>query len=188
VGEYENISGPEKTAQVFAMCTAKRVKEEQARRSIPPGASRARRTTCPKGTRVTGGGPVPTFGVRIVSSHPFDGRDRDRVPDDGWAARARNLMSFRGAVFVDANCLATKRGATRLRYRTSTSHSVYCPDDAHLTGGGIKHRASDSSVAWMNTSAPIDGTGDVDDIPDDFWYGRVPDYPRTVYAICLKEK
>jgi hypothetical protein len=191
-GYFMNASGPEKTADVFAMCTAKRVRQERAHTSVPEGQARTRRARCPNGTRVTGGGAngLQPSG-RIVSSHPFDGRDKDRVPDDGWAARAYRFPGGTyGDLYVDAHCLAGKGASKRLGYKTSSGPSVDCPDDAHLTGGGIRHRASDASVAWINTSAPIDTVlgGDTDDIPDDFWYGRLPAYPRTIYAICLKEK
>lgn len=190
-GSFRNISGPNKTATVFAMCTARRVKTRTGGGGVQvnPGKSRVNRARCPKGTHVAGGGASFFFGggsARLVSSHPFDGRDANNTPDDGWAARAYNYSTAPAYLEVVASCLASKR----LRYRTSSGFEANCPDDGHLTGGGVKHRRSEASLAWMNTSAPLDTplAGDTDDIPDDRWYARLPSYPRTVYAICLKEE
>jgi hypothetical protein len=183
-GGFRNVGGQSKTATVFAMCTGRRVKKRYTPPiPVPPQQSRSARVKCPKGTHVTGGGA--NIDIRLVSSHPFDGGDANRAPDDGWAARAYNYTTDPDHIQVLAHCLASKR----LRYRTSSAFEANCPDDGHLTGGGVKHRASEASLAWINTSAPLDTPlgGDTDSIPDDRWYARLPSYPRTVYAICLMD-
>jgi len=183
-GRFRNVSGPAKTATVFAMCTGRRVKARRAG-GVPVAAndSRVRRARCPKDTHVTGGGATFHGVGRLVSSYPFDGPDANRVPDDGWAVRYYNLSTTNPAyLYVDAICLARKR----LRYKKAFgAPSVECPNGGHLTGGGIRHPRGVASSAWMNTSAPIDTTGDIDSIPDDIWYARATVYPRTVYGICL---
>ena len=66
-GRFRNISGSEKTATVFAMCTGRRVKARRAGGvQVSPGDSRVRRTRCPRDMHVTGGGATFTGGGRLV--------------------------------------------------------------------------------------------------------------------------
>jgi hypothetical protein len=58
-------------------------------KATPPGDSQTLvRLTCPRGTRVVGGGGGGFSGTpgeqAINFNSPFDNRDRRRVPDDGW--------------------------------------------------------------------------------------------------------
>jgi hypothetical protein len=60
---------------------------------IKPGSQKSAKIACPDGTSVTGGGAVvfgPAASGWLYASHPFDGSDRRRKPDDGWRVAAYN--------------------------------------------------------------------------------------------------
>lgn len=72
---------------------------------IFPGASTVR-TSCPKkGWHVSGGG-VQGFFSRILTSMPFDGKDKAKAPDDGWKATVQMSQGANpAALLVHAICL-----------------------------------------------------------------------------------
>ncbi|MFO1540198.1 MAG: hypothetical protein ACKOTZ_07080 [Chloroflexota bacterium] len=79
-----------------------------AARPLPAGALRSFRVACPARRHVVGGGAnvIGTADeVRLFASHPYDGPDADRIPDDGWRVRlARADATPPGAVQVWAVC------------------------------------------------------------------------------------
>ena len=55
-----------------------------------PSSTTTVKVACPKRTRVIGGGAKTSGGFpSIVSMAPYDNRDRDRKPDDGWLVTGR---------------------------------------------------------------------------------------------------
>jgi hypothetical protein len=70
---------------------------------IYPGETRALRARCPRGTKVTGGGSA-TPGLKLAS-RPYDGGDKGKAPDDGWAARTHYEGDLRTKHVVQAICL-----------------------------------------------------------------------------------
>lgn len=60
--------------------------------SLVPGKPRTHEAPCPKRNHVLGGGHYNSggFGEAIgLHSYPYDGDDRNKQPDDGWAAMQR---------------------------------------------------------------------------------------------------
>src|SRR5262245_7821862 len=58
--------------------------------SAPADGERAFTASCPAGAHVLGGGQYVLAADRdaiVHSSAPFDGRDANKVPDDGWRSR-----------------------------------------------------------------------------------------------------
>jgi hypothetical protein len=58
---------------------------------------------CPKRFNVSGGGFEGAGD--ILTSAPFDSRDRGKAPDDGWRLRVLNLASSPDTYTVHAICL-----------------------------------------------------------------------------------
>ncbi|MFO1540421.1 MAG: hypothetical protein ACKOTZ_08235, partial [Chloroflexota bacterium] len=76
---------------------------------LAPGGSAVATVRCKRGSHAISGG-VSAIGsaddVRVTASIPWDGADRDRVPDDGWRVRAdRHPAGALGAVTAWVTCL-----------------------------------------------------------------------------------
>jgi hypothetical protein len=71
--------------------------------SIKGGEAKVVRVRCPAGTHVTGGGSA-FGGHEMTRSTPFDGADRDRVPDDGWVVRLVNRLGYPNDFDAKAVC------------------------------------------------------------------------------------
>lgn len=78
-------------------------------RALPADTVRSFRVACPVRTHVVGGGATvegTADAVRLFASHPYDGPDADRIPDDGWRVRlSRAAATPPGSVQVWAVCL-----------------------------------------------------------------------------------
>src|SRR5687768_1001022 len=87
---------------------------------VGPGISRAAlKAPCPRRTRVISGGVV-LDGAKgagsLVSSYPYDNRDRGRTPDDGWVGIVNNESSLTTRMYTHAVCV---RGGTTYRYESA---------------------------------------------------------------------
>src|SRR5262245_59271143 len=74
--------------------------------TLKPGKPRTLKAPCPRNTNVLGGGHYNSGGfgdVVGIHSYPYDGSDRNRKPDDGWAAQLRGFTTNHPAV-VYATC------------------------------------------------------------------------------------
>jgi hypothetical protein len=91
---------------VYGVCAYGRV--TQPAKQVTLGASKRSqvKVTCPAGSHATGGGldPFPTP-ITLNGSASFDGRDRDRVPDDGWRMVADNYDSVSHPATAFAICM-----------------------------------------------------------------------------------
>jgi len=129
------------------------------------------------------------------SSHPFDGGDRDRTPDDGWRGRVFDTANGPGGFYIYAICL---RG-TALRYgkaqpvtiadEEARTRVARCRRKEHVVGGGAKLTGPISRGRLIATH-PSD-SGDVGSVPDDRWRAgafNVSGLEKrlTTYAICLR--
>lgn len=125
---------------------------------------------------VTTGTPfVGTAGGWINSSHPYDGGDRGKAPDDGWKIRAYVPAGF--PISVYAICarkvkLAYKRakpvtlGTSQPGPSRTRTRSTGC-GKGHAIGGGAKVSGFVNRGRLIAT-APVD-TGDPGKAPDDRW-------------------
>ena len=123
---------------------------------------------CPEGTHVYGGGHYNDQGFgKVVPSHsfPYDSRDRDRKPDDGWKAKMK-VRPKDTKVWIYAICdqvkpsYSTTRGAPRYRDPGGPAlYTWYCdPTDGHIVSGGSHGPQSVVATAnWPYDSGP---TGD----------------------------
>jgi hypothetical protein len=97
-GAATNGSGSEQSITVFAICAVSgNYKYLQQSEFLADEEIDNQRVDCPPGTQVTGGGVDagdfnsgdPT-GVEVRMSFPFDGPDKDTLPDNGWVGGANN--------------------------------------------------------------------------------------------------
>jgi hypothetical protein len=80
-----------------------KVRYAEERATIPNGETRVLKADCPGKSKVAGGG----FGLaasNALASQPFDDRDRNKAPDDGWKAKLVNSFDP-SAYYVQAFCL-----------------------------------------------------------------------------------
>ncbi len=171
-----------------------------AKRSVSPGEAGALlKAKCPKRSRVVSGGVEIEGGLslaKIVSTYPFDSRDRNKVPDDGWIGVASNLSSLTVAMRTYAVC--TRLGLSGITYHsrltdidhlTSIAAIMDCPAGTEVTGGGGAVRGR-SPLLDLDSSRPV--ARDPDDIANDGWIIGVrntsgAEVPVVVYAICSAE-
>lgn len=146
---------------------------------------------------VTTGGPfVGTAGGWINSSHPYDGKDRGRAPDDGWRMRVFSPVGFS----VSFHVICARNVA--LRYKRARPVTLGTGDPqprtrtrspgcgrGHAIGGGGRLSGL-INRGHLVASAPMDG-GDAGKAPDDRW--RVQAHNRggvstklTAFAICWR--
>jgi hypothetical protein len=85
----------------FGLCTDAELKHRYESRVIF-GPVTTLKAKCPKGTRVLGGG-FSRYPTDLLASAPFDGKDGDDAPDDGWRVKMRTLSPLAG--FAYTHCL-----------------------------------------------------------------------------------
>jgi hypothetical protein len=144
---------------------------------------------------VTTGAPfLPQANNHINSSHPIDGGDGDRVPDDGWRVR---VFSGTGSPSLYVVCarhvdlsyrkskpVTTGTGSESSRTKT---RNVGC-GRRHVVGGGARLSGL-INRGRLVASGPVDA-GDADEIPDDRWLSKAYNLggistKLTGFAICL---
>src|SRR5262245_46524058 len=166
-----------------AVVTSGGIKYVTKQFTLKPGGARTTKAACPKRTHVYGGGHynVGGFGDVIgAHSYPYDGDDRDKLPDDGWAAQLRALGDSYDAA-VHAICAKpypeyAKRTAVG-ESSDQTLVSVPCdPPNLEVTDGGSRGPATVREVGAQPYAATqwqqgLANTG-----------GGAPRV--TVYAIC----
>lgn len=77
--------------------------------AVPPTGTRDRRVACRNDEHVVGGGARLSGAAdlgRLVSSFPYDGKDPDAVPDDGWQVRVHNVGGNAKKAAAFAVCLS----------------------------------------------------------------------------------
>ena len=144
---------------------------------------------------VTAGSPfLPQSENHVNSSYPIDGKDRDRVPDDGWRVR---ILSGTGSPNLYAMCIRS----SGLSYRKSAAVTMGTTGSAeiktrqvgcgrrHAVGGGARVSGL-INRGRLVASGPLDGA-DPDDVPDDRWFAKAHNLGGTEtrltgFAICLK--
>jgi hypothetical protein len=180
----------------FAVCRKAQPqlsKLRSAAKPVEPNERRTVRSRCPDGFQVTGGGleapnPIPS------ASGPYDGKDRDKKPDDGWKATAVNSSAQPADLVTWASC--RKAGSWDLEYRKgefpvggggSVSTTSLCPNGV-VTGGGGAIRGP-SGLVRIHETFPADDGSDADETPADGWTtslrnGDMGTAEGVAYAIC----
>jgi hypothetical protein len=76
---------------------------------VAPAAVATVKAPCKHGKAVEGGGGYlsdNSLEAHILKSLPYDGADKDKVPDDGWSVKARNDSGAAKTLYVSASCKA----------------------------------------------------------------------------------
>jgi hypothetical protein len=151
---------------------------------LAPGSAKTFKAACPKRAHVLGGGHYNSGGYGDVigaHSYPYDGRDRGRKPDDGWAAQLRGFgVSHPVSVFAVCAKLLPEYPKTEVTIDPGGGEvirKVTCPTPAlSVTGAGSRGPASVREVA----GAPFD--------PDIWEQGLANHGTRpsevTLWAVC----
>jgi hypothetical protein len=191
-----NLAGGAKDMRFFAICKQSGKSGlrfvTKKRKNVQPGQQRSVRARCPDGYRVIGGGiflPEPS----VTATRPFDGRDRDPKPDDGWKASAVNNDPIERTLEARATC--RKAGTWKLAYRSvgvgvgggGTSLAAQLCAEGAVVGGGASITGPTGTVR-LHESYPHDGA-DGDAAPDDGWSAGLTNLGMgkasgRVHAIC----
>jgi len=155
-----------------------------------PGSSRTVSAPCPKGAHVLGGGGYVSSeyeSALISHSYPYDGRDRDSRPDDGWKVRGTAFDAFVriSAYVVCAPVLPRYRRQSFEVDPTSAlvEVEVPCGGALEVVSGGSK-----GPVAVRRTDGrPLDHGGSGDGF--ELGFDNVADTSQTVtgFAICTDD-
>lgn len=211
-GQIDNYVGG--LAQNFFTVTvtcAKNAKGDYARLvkengvKVPDDSLGGATLKCKPGQAVVGGGNDTSFNAALKDetylsmSAPVDGKDPDKVPDDGWRVEINNDEDGDQLV-TKSNLYAIcdkKHGASAYRYRTQAgdipegaqgSIDTVCRKGETLIGGGVEARAPyEASMLINSTSRTV-----VADRPR--WSGYVDNYATpdgkarklVVTAICKR--
>jgi hypothetical protein len=165
---------------------------------VGPGINRAVvRASCPKRWRVVSGGVEIEGGVRggnVVASYPFDNRDRNRIPDDGWVGITNNKSALSTVMRTFAVCVKTagyvyNSSATTISGAALTLTSAGCPADMEVIGGGASVSGKSPYIELVY-STPTDTDGD--DVRNNGWGVGVRNRSgaeQTIirHAICAPE-
>ncbi len=145
---------------------------------------------CPAGMHVISGG-MGTFngygGILLTGSYPYDGRDKDSAPDDGWKVDVTN----RGGLEVAVDALCSKQrwtyvhGSFKFPRFDDGKGSVSCPKGTHVISGGGR-------AGTLIGLLPGDGK-DSDKRPDDKFTvhtesGATKKTRGVAWATCGKDK
>jgi hypothetical protein len=164
---------------------------------IPPNDEGGALVSCPRGTKLAGGGVVTHGGdhaTEIGDTEPADGNDGNSKRDDAWVAGVNNGSASTVHLTVTAVC--AKRGTykvvssrtERLADSSQVTAFALCPRGAQVTSGGVRITGTDSDLE-VAQSAPID-SGDRGSVPDNGWRGAAnnqstgqPQRMQT-FAVC----
>jgi hypothetical protein len=154
---------------------------------LPPGKSKTFKAPCPKRNHVLGGGHYNTgqFGDVIgAHSYPYDGGDRGRKPDDGWAAKLRGFtVSYDVSMYaICAKILPEYDQDTHTVSPLSTSaeYAVACDTSLDVISGGTRGPVAVREITGYPAGSP--GGANV-------WYGAVANHRSktedfTVLNVC----
>ena len=125
----------------------------------PAGVQAARRAKCPAGTRVTGGGAYTsgeTTADEVATSAPFDGRDHNRRPEDGWVGEVNTAPGSGETMTVMAICapfakLRYIRETAVVRPHRGRTAVAPCPAGTLPLGGGAYTTGSSTAIALRQT-------------------------------------
>jgi hypothetical protein len=160
-----------------------------------PSGLRSASIVCPGTQRVTTGGVfIATSGSWETSSYPFDGPDKDTIPDDGWKGGVFDTLGGIGGFSVYAVCSSgldlhyVKSATATVPVKAVHGLRAACPANEHVVGGGAKLTGS-QQMGRLLASFPYDGP-DAGKIPDDGWQTRVFNLGGgakkvTAFAVCL---
>ena len=163
-----------------------------------PNDSSGNRTAsiaCPGTQRVTQGSMfIATVNSWITSSYPYDGPDKDTIPDDGWRGSVFDTLGGIGGFSDYAICSKGlklhyfKSPPTKVKVKSAGTVKVPCTPDQHVVGGGERLTGTQSTGRLIG-SFPYDGP-DKGKIPDDGWQTKVYNLgggPKqlTGFAICI---
>ncbi len=143
---------------------------------------------------VGGGGLIAPSQSWTNSSHPYDGGDTDKRPDDGWTLRVFDPVGGIGGFVIEAICMRgahlayEKKRATGLDAGEAASRRAGCGRGRHVLGGGLRI-SGPQDEARAASSFPFDGK-DRHKVPDDGWKSTGYNLSGgskalTTFAICL---
>jgi len=162
---------------------------------IPADKLGSARAPCPASTHVWGGGQYvfSAFGdAELNASTPYDGKDLDRKPDDGWKSTVRNFNA-NDTLTVYAVCSHRAphyfgRAISVGPGRDAKTARVNCRRGQLATGGGVQLHVNFTDGGWLDSSAPLDDN-DPNLRADDGWRTTGGVEERTVHmttrAICV---
>ena len=180
-------------ARSFAICAARKglhmyTKDKGTTQATQAFSARSR---CRHHSMVTGGGFYGEGNQdQTLISAPFDGKDSDKLPDDGWSAKVIASQSDR-TLHVYALC-AKRMNLTYLQkdenLNLGDSLNVNCPGDRAVSGGGAA--ITKGTNGRIRKLVPGDD-GDAGAVPDNRWTaaatgGVLVSSHFTAYAICKK--
>jgi len=99
-------SGPAQNVSSHVICMqpdVAKVRYASERKRFENQTTKVLKADCPGRTRVIGGG-VGNAPTNVLASLPFDDRDRNKTPDDGWKAKVFNYFNP-DPEYVQAFCL-----------------------------------------------------------------------------------
>jgi hypothetical protein len=157
--------------------------------NAPAHRQTAKVANCPPGTVVTGGGAYSTgtsLAVEVATTAPYDDRDRNRRPEDGWKAEvntgagAETITSY--AICAPFTGVAYVHKALKLPAQKRRGTHVSCPSAAFrvLGGGGLTSSRSTKSVLATT------GTDDEGGWGASANNGTSKPKRLTVYAVCMR--
>lgn len=164
--------------------------------AVPNNTTRTGRRRCPAAATVISGGVYLTgggLGAEVASMGPFDGRDPDRRPDDGFQASASGDREGAQTATVYAICSSN----SEVRYvsqeralpkRSLAKATARCPGITSASGGGATVSKPNLKIE-LSASRPFD-SDDPDSAPSNGWSGGAANGTRkprrlTVTAICV---
>ncbi len=196
--EANNSSGKKASMVAHAICARGNfVKVHKDGDPIPPGGEGAALVSCPRGTKLAGGGVVTSGGnhaTEIGDTEPADGNDNNGKRDDAWFGSVNNGSADTVRFHVSADC--ARRGTykvvssrqERLPDNSQVTAFALCPRGSHVTSGGVRIEATNPNLE-VAQSSPID-SGDQGLVPDNGWRGAAnnqstgsPSRVKT-FAVC----
>jgi len=113
-------------------------------KSVGPGQQVSQKVGCPSGLRVSGGGTYTdgsSLEDEVADSYPFDGRDEDTKPDDGWKGA---INGGPGGAQMQTWAMCTD--AVKLTYSSAPAQpvsfggrvTVPCPAEQDPVSGGMR--------------------------------------------------
>jgi hypothetical protein len=184
--------------EVFAICSVPPPAYERDSLALLDGQFKTVKVPCPDGTRVSGGGGRVDPGLAIRGSYPYDGRDRNSRPDDGWAIRAfaadgPGHAVARAICVEDHPSYIVREGPVPAT--GFTTGIADCPAALHVVGMGGRSSSPGTEFGLIQASPGDSAAGantDADSIPDDrslfgFSNSSGEEESLRAFAVCMAD-
>lgn len=180
------------TVEIFGICTDRSYEYVQRSKPANPVSTTTVKAACPRNRHVAGGG-ADAGQQYLGSSYPYDSKDKDKKPDDGWKATSYGLQDATFTAIAACSKKMPKYVKDERKLQPSVGHAVAPRCKKSLSVAALGAQTSGPiQFGDLQALKPRDNSSDADQIPDDEGLVHVANSDMaekpanlTGWAICI---